>query len=452
MGTEAKAVPATQPTMSMVNAFDPATADTLAPAERTLIERRARDLGPAYRLFYENPVHVVRGEGVWLYDPQGNAYLDVYNNVASVGHCHPKVVEALTRQAAVLNTHTRYLHETILDYAERLLARVPEALGHVMFTCTGSEANDLALRIARAYTGRSGVIVTRLAYHGVTAAVSELSPSLGDYVPRGPAVRLVDAPDLYRGGPDVGARFAAGVRAAIADMRTSGIEPAALLVDTIFSSDGVFSDPPGFLAEAVEAVRAEGGLFIADEVQPGFGRVGPAFWGFARHGLVPDMVTVGKPMGNGHPVAGLFLRPHLVEEFGRKARYFNTFGGNPVSCAVGLAVLDIIESEGLAESAGDVGAYMRAGLRALADRYEAIGDVRGDGLFTGLELVETRDEKAPASALTTRIVNGLRARRVLISATGPGANILKIRPPLVFTRAHADIFLAQMADVLAAEA
>ncbi|MCK0207742.1 aminotransferase class III-fold pyridoxal phosphate-dependent enzyme [Starkeya koreensis] len=438
--------------MSMVNAFDPDAAAALPEAEKELIRRREKLLGPAYRLFYQQPVHIVRGEGVWLYDPQGNAYLDVYNNVASVGHCHPKVVQALARQASTLNTHTRYLHETILDYAERLLAKVPAELGHIMFTCTGSEANDLALRITRAYTGRQGMIVTRLAYHGLTSAVSELSPSLGDFVKPGPHVRFVAPPDGYRGEADVGAAFAAGVRAAIDDMRAQGIEPAALLVDTIFSSDGVFADPPGFLKEAVAAIREAGGLFIADEVQPGFGRVGPQFWGFTRHGLVPDMVTVGKPMGNGHPMAGVMMKPHLVEEFGRKARYFNTFGGNPVACAVGLAVLDVMEGEGLPERAREVGDYMRAGLRDLAGRCEAIGDVRGAGQFTGLELVEDRATKAPAAGLTTRIVNGLRERRVLISATGPGANILKIRPPLAFAREHADIFLDRFADALKANA
>ncbi|MDE1174953.1 MAG: aminotransferase class III-fold pyridoxal phosphate-dependent enzyme [Parvibaculaceae bacterium] len=434
--------------MAMVNAFDPAARNGLSPEDRALVQRREKLLGPAYRLFYQKPVHIVRGEGVWLYDPAGEAYLDVYNNVASVGHCHPKVVEALSRQAATLNTHTRYLHETILDYAERLLARVPEALSHVMFTCTGSEANDLALRITRAFTGRTGLIVTELAYHGLTCAVSELSPSLGDYVKRSDHVRLIPAPDAYRRKGDIGQQMAADVRAAIADMRSHGIEPAALLVDTIFSSDGVFAEPAGFLREAVEAIRSEGGLFIADEVQPGFGRIGPDFWGFARHGLVPDMVTVGKPMGNGHPMAGVFMKPHLVEEFGRKARYFNTFGGNPVSCAVGLAVLDIIEGENLPQQAKEVGDYMRAGLSDLAKRFPAIGDVRGAGLFTGLELVAGDDARTPAAELTTRIVNGLRDRRVLISATGPGANILKIRPPLVFGREHADIFLDRMESVL----
>ncbi len=295
-----------------------------------LIARRSRLLGPAYRLFYDQPVQFVRGEGVWLYDAAGHRYLDAYNNVASVGHCHPHVVQAIARQAAVLNTHTRYLHETVLDFAEKLLATFPPQIGHVMFTCTGSEANDLALRVARTCTGGTGFIVTANAYHGVTSALAELSPSLGLPLPEGSHGHVSDA---------------------LEDMRKSGIRPAAILVDTIFSSDGVFADPPGFLRPAVEAVRKEGALFIADEVQPGFGRSGGKMWGFARHGIVPDIVTMGKPMGNGHPVAGLAARPELLAEFGARSRYFNTFGGNPVSAAAGIAVLEVIESEGLIENA-----------------------------------------------------------------------------------------------------
>lgn len=434
--------------MTMANAFDPAAGGGLSSADRALVERRARLLGPAYRLFYETPVHVVRGEGVWLFDPAGNAYLDVYNNVASVGHCHPQVVAAIARQAATLNTHTRYLHETILDYAERLLARMPAELGHVMFTCTGSEANDLALRLARAATGGEGIVITRFAYHGVTRSDAELSPALGPDGPKNPATRLIPAPDPFRRPGDIAAAMAADVRAAIADLKAHGIRPAALLVDTIFSSDGVFPDPAGFLAEAVAAIRAEGGLFIADEVQPGFGRIGPAFWGFARHGLVPDLVTTGKPMGNGHPVAAVFVRPEIVAEFGRKLRYFNTFGGNPVSCAAGLAVLDVIEGEGLAENAAAIGAHLLAGLRELAGRFPVIADVRGAGLFLGVELVTDPETRTPDPALAARVVNGLRARRVLISATGPEANILKLRPPLVFSRANADLFLDRLAATL----
>lgn len=261
--------------MTMINGFTAEDAARLSETERALIERRARVLGPAYRLFYEHPLHLVKGEGVWLYDADGKRYLDAYNNVASIGHCHPKVVEALYEQAKVLNTHTRYLHEGILDYAEKLLATFPPELDQVMFTCTGSEANDLALRIARQYTGGTGLIVTQLAYHGVTDQIAAASPSLGAGVPVGDFVRTVRAPDAYRlGAENVAQIFADDVRAAIADLRRCGIKPAALLLDGIFASDGVLSDPAGFLQQAVAVAREEGLLYIADEVQSGFGRTG----------------------------------------------------------------------------------------------------------------------------------------------------------------------------------
>ncbi len=434
--------------MAMINAFDPNSAAGLSAHEREMVARRQRLLGPAYRLFYEHPVHLVRGEGAWLFDAEGNRYLDCYNNVASMGHAHPRVVEAIAQQSARINTHTRYLHETVLDYAEALLASFPASLGHAMFTCTGSEANDLALRIARAHTGGEGIVVTSLAYHGVTSALAELSPSLGEGVPLGRHVETVAPPDAYRGGPDMPARFAADITAAFARLRRHGVRPCALLVDTMFTSDGVFADPPGFLALAAEAARAAGALFIADEVQPGFGRTG-TMWGFQRHGVEPDMVTMGKPMGNGHPVAGLVIKPELLERFGGQARYFNTFGGNPVSAAAGLAVLQVLAEEGLADNAAKVGAHLRAGLNGLAARHEAIGDVRGAGLSVGLELVTDRATKEPATALTGRVVNALREKRVLISASGPAANILKIRPPLCLSIEQADMFIEALDQVLA---
>jgi 4-aminobutyrate aminotransferase-like enzyme len=434
------------PKDAMPNAYV-AGGGNLVAEDAALVARRAKALGPAYRLFYETPVHLVRGEGVWLFDRAGEAYLDTYNNVACVGHCHPRVVEAMARQAAAFASHTRYLHEGILDYAERLLATFPAELGHVMFTCTGSEANDLALRIAREHTGGTGVIVTENAYHGVTADVAALSPSLGAGVPLGPQVRTVPAPDAARYGADVAAGFAAAVQAAIDDLLRHGVRLAALVVDTIFSSDGVFADPEGFLTPAVTAIRAAGGIFIADEVQPGFARTGAAMWGFQRHGLVPDMVSLGKPMGNGYPVAALVVRPGVVAAFGAKARYFNTFGGNAVAAATASAVLDVIEDEGLLDNARDTGAYLVGGLRDLASRHDCLGNVRGAGLFIGADIV--RDGAADA-ALALRVVNGLRAAKVLISATGKAGNVLKIRPPLVFTREHADIFLGRMAGVLSA--
>lgn len=437
--------------MTMINGFSPADAARLDAHERQLIERRERLLGPAYRLFYEHPLHTVRGEGVWLYDAAGRRYLDAYNNVASVGHCHPRVVEAIARQAAVLNTHTRYLQDGILDYTEDLLSTFPAELGQVMFTCTGSEANDLALRIARHHTGGNGVIVTRFAYHGVTGDIAELSPALGSGITLPAHARTVRAPDAYRlGAAQVAATLAADVRTAIADLRAHGIQPAALLLDGIFASDGVFPEPAGFLAEAVAAARAEGLLYIADEVQSGFARTGERMWGFQRHGVQPDLVTLGKPMGNGQPLAGVVARAEVLARFGRSVRYFNTFGGNPVSCAAGQAVLDVIRDEGLQQRSAQTGAYLLAGLRALATRHALIGDVRGAGLFLGVELVGERAGKTPAALQTRRVVNAMRERGVLISAAGPQENILKIRPLLVFEQEHADLLLDTLDAALSA--
>jgi len=435
---------------AMLNAFDPSAADALPEAERALIARRQRVLGPAYRLFYDQPLYIVRGEGVWLYAADGQRYLDAYNNVASVGHSHPRVVEAIAKQAAVLNTHTRYLHDGVLDYAERLLATFPDALSQVIFTCTGSEANDLALRVARSHTGGTGVIVTQLAYHGVTASVAAVSPSLGQSVPLGLDTRTVAAPDTYRQDPaTLGAWFAQQVQAAIDDMRRHGIKPAALLVDTIFSSDGVYADPAGFLAPAVQAIRDAGGLFIADEVQAGFARTGSRMWGFQRHDLVPDIVTMGKPMGNGHPIAAMVAQPAVLERFGRESRYFNTFGGNPVSCAAAMATLSVIQDEGLQENAARTGQYLRDGFRNLAQRHSLIGDVRGDGLFIGVEFVQDRATKAPAKQAMHRFVNKMRENHVLLSATGLHGNVIKLRPQLPFAREHADILLSVADKVLA---
>lgn len=435
--------------MTMANAFGAADFERLSAAEQSMIKRREKVLGPAYRLFYERPLHFVRGDGVWLYDAEGNAYLDAYNNVASVGHGNPAVLEAITRQAATLNTHTRYLHENILSYAEALTSTCPDELSQVMLTCTGSEANDLAVRIARSYTGGTGIIVTAHAYHGVTATVAEFSPSLGPNVDLGGHVRTVAAPDPALPADQIGPVFAEGVKAAIDDLRRHGIKPAMLIVDTIFSSDGVIANPPGFLKPAVEAIREAGGIFVADEVQPGFGRTGTAMWGFQRHGLVPDLVTIGKPMGNGYPVAGLIAKPEIIAEFGKKSRYFNTFGGNPVAAAAGLAVLNYIQEEDLVAHAHDVGAYILDALDSLRNRFPAISAVRGSGLFIGADI---EDENGPSPTLAARIVNGLRERRVLISASGPNANVLKIRPPLVFSRENADHFVAALEDTLGSSA
>lgn len=426
----------------MVNAFDPARAGALDDEVARLLQRRAKVLGPSYKLFYEKPVHFVRGEGVRLYDAAGTPYLDVYNNVPAVGHGHPRVVEAIARQAATLNTHTRYLNDVIITYAERLIATFPAELANAMFTCTGSEANDLAFRIARCHTGNEGVIVTANGYHGITAAVAAASPSLGLGVPLGDHVRAVPAPDAYRlGEAELAARFEADVQAAIDDLARHGVKPAILVFDTIFSSDGVLTHPPGFIKGAVEAVRRAGGLFVADEVQPGFARTGDAMWGFQRHGVVPDIVTLGKPMGNGLPIAGVVARPEVLERFATTARYFNTFGGNPVCCAAALAVLDVIEDEGLQRNALEVGAYLQAGLRRLADGDARIGEVRGAGLFIGVDFVRDQATREPDEDAGLAMVNRLRELNVLISASGPLGHVLKIRPPLPFGKADADEFL-----------
>jgi len=421
----------------------------MAPDLTAMMERRKKLLGSAYRLFYSEPVHIVRGEGVWLYDDNGQPYLDMYNNVPHVGHCHPHVVEALTRQIATLNTHTRYLHENVLDYAERLTGKFPDELDTAMFSCTGSEANELALRIARTCTGGTGIIVTDYAYHGNTKAIYEIST---EDIPEAEVpdfVVTVPTPDVYR-DDRTGEQFAESVRDALALLDSRGIKPAAFIIDTIISSGGVIATPPGYLKKIAEIVRGSGALFVADEVQPGFGRTGRNFWGYEIDDFVPDIVTMGKPMGNGHPLAATVTRRELVDEFSGHAHYFNTFGGNPVSCAAGLAVLDVIEQEELQKNALDVGLYLNAGLAELATRHEAIGDVRGDGLFKAVELVEDRETFKPASELAAKIVEGLKNRRVLAGRTGVHDNTLKLRPPMVFSRENTDHFLEIFDEVLAA--
>ena len=428
-------------TATMINGFDMASVGALDPELRRIVERRARLLGPAYKLFYANPVRIVRGQGVHLYDADGQVYLDAYNNVPSVGHCHPRVVEAIARQAATLNTHTRYASELILDYAERLLGTYPAEIGQVMFTCTGSEAVDLALRIACFRTGGDGIVITANAYHGVTAAAAEISPSLGPAVPLGRTVWTVAAP----GPHDTSESLAVRVRAAVADMNRHGVRLAAFIADSLFSSDGIRPDPAGFLRPVAGVVRAAGGLFVADEVQPGFGRTGEAMWGFQRHGVVPDLAVMGKPMGNGMPIAGVAARPEVLKEFGNKIRYFNTFGGNSVCIAAAAAVLDVIESEGLRENALAVGCYLRDTLEAIARDTPRISAVRGAGLYAAADFADPATGQ-PDGDTALRVVNGLRERRVLISATGPDGASLKIRPPLPFSQANVD----QLADALTA--
>lgn len=416
-----------------------------------LLERRERRLGPAYRLFYREPVHLVRGEGVWLFDADGRKYLDMYNNVPHVGHCHPKVVEAVCKQMATLNTHTRYLHENVVEYAERLTGKFAAELDTAMFCCTGSEANELALRIARTVTGGTGIIVTDSAYHGNTKAIYEISTEdiPAEEVPE--YVVTVPSPDAYRGkyrGPDAGEKYASHVHEALATLKGRGIRPAAFIVDTIISSGGVVAPPAGYLRAAADTIRAAGGLFVADEVQPGFGRTGKHFWGYEADDVMPDIVTMGKPMGNGHPLSAIVTRRDLTENFSKRGHYFNTFGGNPVSCAAGLAVLDIIESEGLQQNALEVGKRLVNGIRALADKHECIGDIRGSGFFLAMELVSDRDKRKPDRNLADKVVNGLRDRGVLTGSIGPDDNILKFRPPMVLSAGDADYMLEILGQTL----
>ena len=407
--------------------FDPTTAGSLPERTRQLVERRARAMGSAYRLFYQEPIEFVRGSGTKLYDADGAEYLDVYNNVPSVGHAHPRVAEAMAKQAATLTTHTRYLAEPTIAYAEDLLSTLPETIDNVMFTCTGSEANDLALRIAKYATGGTGIIVTKNAYHGITTEIAAISPSLGGVDSLPAWTKVVDAP----AGEDLGI----AVVTALFELIEAGIRPAALIVDTIFASDGVYPDVPG-LNHAVAAVRAAGGLFIADEVQPGFGRLGRTMWGFERYDLVPDIVTVGKPMGNGQPIAAVMAPHHLIDRFNGHSRYFNTFGGSSVSIAAAQATLDVLRDEKLQKNARKVGRYLREQLTTLG----AFEEVRGAGLFIGAKLES--EERALA------VVNALRERRVLLAASGIDNDTLKIRPPLPFSREDADRLLTELDAVL----
>jgi 4-aminobutyrate aminotransferase-like enzyme len=410
--------------------FDPSRKGELDPATRDLVARRERALGSAYRLFYDEPLQLVRGLGTKVWDAKGTEYLDAYNNVPSVGHAHPRVVAAIAEQAATLNTHTRYLDEGIVAYAEQLLATLPAELETVMFTCTGSEANDLALRVAKLVTGGTGVVVTSNAYHGVTTEIAAISPSLGGMESLAPWVRVVDPANL------------AGVGAAFDELRAAGVKPAAFIVDTILASDGVIPSIEN-LADAVAATRERGALFIADEVQPGFGRLGHGMWGFDRYGVSPDLVTVGKPMANGHPVAAVMSRRAYTEQFGRSARYFNTFGGNTVSIAAAQATLDVLRDEGLIENARVIGERLLRDLRAIES--PLVAELRGAGLFVGVTL--ERDGR-PATAETLAVVNELRRRRVLLAASGVDNNVLKIRPPLPFDAADAERLVTELALAL----
>ncbi|MBB3861550.1 4-aminobutyrate aminotransferase-like enzyme [Novosphingobium hassiacum] len=425
----------------MPNRFRPGEAE-LPQREAHLISRRDAVLGASYRLQYRKPVHFVRGEGMWLFDPDDRPYLDFYNNVPSLGHCHPEVNAAMAEQAARISANTRYLEPQLVDYAEKLIATFPAELDRVVFTCTGSESNDLALRIARLASGNEGVIVTSYAYHGTSAAVAAVSPNLGAAVNLSPNVRIVELPGPAGIPHDQAADFfEAQVRLAIIDLQRRGIGIAALLFDSIFSSDGVWIDPPGFIAGAVDAVREAGGLIISDEVQPGFGRTGDHMWGFARHGIVPDLATLGKPMGNGFPIGAVVGRSQPMEHFGQTARYSNTFAGNTVGIATADAVLTILQRDRILDSVVSVGQYLRHGIEAIAAELPGIRGMRNAGLFFGVDIGFEDSLPAQRRAMALDLVNAMRDDGVLISTTSANEDALKIRPPLICQHEHVDKFL-----------
>jgi 4-aminobutyrate aminotransferase-like enzyme len=420
----------------------------------SLITRRKATMGSKLYVFYDPPLHMVKGDGVWLTDATGRRFLDCYNNVPHVGHCHPHVVEALTRQIRTLNTNTRYLGEQVLDYSERLGATLPGKLKVCAFVNSGSEANDIAWRMAKTYTGNTGGLTMDFAYHGITDAVDAFSPSGNHRNSLPPHMRALTPPDGYRGehrygAPDWGRKYAADADRAIASLADAGMKPAAFMIDSALMTNGVLEPQPGYVAEVFKKIRAAGGLCIGDEVQSGFGRMGTHMWGHAHHDVVPDIVTIGKPAGNGHPLGVVITTPEIMESFLKEYAFFSTFGGNNVSCAAGLAVLDVIEREGLVESARVVGDYFKAGIKALMSKHSLIGDVRGTGLALGVELVTDRKTLAPAAAETKRIVNSMRDEGVLIGSEGILGNILKIRPPIVFKKEHADIAVAALDRALA---
>jgi 4-aminobutyrate aminotransferase-like enzyme len=406
----------------------------------TLIDRRARLMGPNVPTFYRTPVHLVKGEGVWLWDAAGNRYLDCYNNVPHVGHCHPRVVQAICAQVGQLNTHTRYLHDGVLDYIECLTATFSHGISQVIMTCTGSEANDIALRMAQAATGKTGIIATDATYHGNTMAVSQLSTRKPPIGGRWPNVRLVPAPDsLKRPDPD-GSIFAGHVAQAVKELDAAGFGCSGILLCPMFANEGLPNLPQGWLTKTVDIIRAAGGIVISDEVQPGFGRAGSHFWGHDKLGFAPDVVVMGKPMANGHPVGAVATRPDVMAAFRNAFSYFNTFGGNPVSAAAALAVLDVIRDEGLQENAARVSSHVAERMAAL--RHPLLRDTRSNGLFFGAEF--SLDDGQPATRFCADLVESMVARGVLMNVIGTGRNILKIRPPMPFSIENADFLMDRL--------
>jgi 4-aminobutyrate aminotransferase-like enzyme/Ser/Thr protein kinase RdoA (MazF antagonist) len=406
------------------------------------LSRRARLLGPHAYLFYDRPLHIVRGEGVWLYDDEGARYLDAYNNVAHVGHCHPHVVNAIAKQSHRLNTSTRYLHGYILELAEQITKRMPEPLSVCMFVCTGSEANELAWQMSKVASGNGGALITKFSYHGSAAATTQFSTETipEDKLPAHVKTMLAPTSDTTFRKPD------SGLSGAIRSLDEFGHRPAMLILDTAFVSDGIYASPEGYLNTLFSVTQAAGGLCVADEVQGGYGRLGQHFWGFQFDDAIPDIVTMGKPMGNGHPLAAVVTRPDIAETLAKEMEYFNTFGGNPVSCAAGLAVLEVIEKEALQQNAFQVGQYLRERLENLRKDYSAIGPIHGSGLLVGVDIIKTDGSLDPKMA--DQIMNHMRENGVLIGTTGQKYASLKIRPPIVFHKEHAERLVVALTTAL----
>jgi 4-aminobutyrate aminotransferase-like enzyme len=429
------------------------------PAQRRpeeIVAIRKEHLGPNLSLSYRRPLKIVRGERQYLFDETGRRYLDLVNNVCHVGHCHPRVVEAGQRQMEILNTNSRYLHDTLAEYVLRLTDTMPKPLSVCFLVCSGTEANDLALRLARTHTGSREIVILDHAYHGNSPSLIEISP----YKCEGPGgeglaphAHKVPCPDTYRGkhrGEDAGLRYAAEVESVIRTLQQSGRHPGAFMAESLLGCGGQIVPPRDFCRGAHAATRAAGGVCIADEVQVGFGRVGTHMWAFETHEVVPDIVTLGKPIGNGHPLAAVVTTAEIAASFDNGMEYFNTFGGNPVSCAIGLAVLQVIEEENLQERARVMGERLQRGLVSLSKRHELIGDVRGRGLFLGVELVRERDERLPATAAAESLVEDMKERGFLLSTDGPDHNVIKIKPPLVLEASDIDATLEALDEALQA--
>ena len=415
---------------------------------KTISDRREKLLGGGTPVFYEEPVHVVRGEGVWLFDADGRKYLDMYNNVPCVGHSHPHVVAALSDQASTLNVHSRYLHEGILNYAERLMELHINPLTSVVFSCSGTEASEVAIRIARSVTGGQGIIGTNAGYHGNSAEVRKVTgrDASTDF-------RTINFPQTFRplienvGGSALTTLYLDQIESAIQAFKEQGTKLAGMLVCSILANEGLPDIPIDFMPRAAEMVRNAGGLFIADEVQAGFCRTGH-WWGYETTDFLPDIVTMGKPMGNGFPLAATAARREHITQFRKATGYFNTFASTPLQAAVGMAVLDVIEEENLQKNVIDVGSYLITELRGLQHSWECMGDVRGHGLFVGIDWIQDYGTKFPDELGAVAVVNNLKDMGFLISNSGVHKNVLKIRPPLVFLREHADLFLSAFEETL----